>query len=167
MKLEEGAWDSCSVKPEACSRQAQVCEAKQGWICRHLAFVRAALFGKHLRRNFTVEQSLSIDVDWLPSNASAVAWQDRLPNRDGRPAEARSLTWLMPWDSGSILILTFARSEGGGVTSGVLSSIFMLGAGTCSGAGSAAGTCSHSGMGSELQQAKPGYYNTLSTRMPN
>ena len=45
------------------------------------------------------------------------------------------------------------------MTSGVLSSIFMLGPGTWSGAGSAAGTCSHSGMGSELQQAKPGYYS--------
>ena len=65
----------------------------------------------------------------------------------------------MPWDSGSILILTFARSEGGGVTSGVLSSIFMLGAGICSGAGSAAGTCSHSGMGSELHEAKTGYHS--------
>ncbi len=70
-----------------------------------------------------------------------------------------SITWLMPWESGSILILTLARSEGAGVTSGVLPSIFMLGAGICSGAGSAAGTCSHSGMGSELQQAQSGQHS--------
>ena len=45
------------------------------------------------------------------------------------------------------------------MTSGVLSSILMLGAGICSGAGSAAGTCSHSGMGSELQQAQTAHYS--------